>query len=116
MFVEQNAAGIGVVVRNSKVEVLSVLFEKIPQPPLVVLLQTMTARRAAYFIYKIGIPNSIFKGDLEIPINALWHGNFSSSSFGHLIKDIRQKCKTDTLTFSFFHFSPLIFSFFISVF
>ena len=89
MFVEQNAAGIGVVVRNSKVEVLSVLFEKIPQPPLVVLLETMIARRVAYFIYEIGIPSSIFKGDLEIPTNALWHGNFSSSSFGHLIKDIR---------------------------
>ena len=53
--------GIGVVVRNSKVEVLAVLFKKISHPPLVVLLETMAARRAAYFIHEIGIPSSILK-------------------------------------------------------
>jgi len=73
MFVEQNAAGIGVVVRNSKVEILAVLFQKIPQPPSMVLLETMAARRAAYFIHEIGIPSSILKGDLEISTNALRH-------------------------------------------
>lgn len=62
--------------------------KKIPQPPSVVLLKTMATRRAAYFVHKIGIPFSILKGDQEISTNAFWHGNFSSSSFSHLIKDI----------------------------
>ncbi|XP_075665351.1 uncharacterized protein LOC142635017 [Castanea sativa] len=88
MFVEQNVSGVGEVVRNSKGEVLAVLSEKIPQPPLVVLLETMAARKVVYFVHKIGTPSSILEGDSEISTNALRHENFSNSSFGHLIKDI----------------------------
>lgn len=101
MFVEQNAAGIGVVVRNSKVKVLVVLFKTIPQPPSVVLLETMAARRAAYFIHEIGTPSSILKADLEISTNALRHGNFSSSSFDHLIKDIIMSSVSSLQNYSF---------------
>ena len=103
MFVEQNVVGIGVVVHNSKVEDLAVLFEKISQPPSMVLLETMAARRAAYFIHEIGIPSSILEGDLEISTNVLRHGNFSSSSFGHLIKDIIMSSVSSLQNYSCLH-------------
>ena len=81
-------AGIGVIIRNSKGEVLAALSKRIPTPSSVVILESFAARRAVQFIHEIGLRSSIFKGDSTTSISALRGRTFLHSSSGHLIKDI----------------------------
>lgn len=62
--------GIGVVVRNSQGEVLTALSEIIPLPYSLVLVETLSARRAVLFIKELDLHSSIFEGDSAISINA----------------------------------------------
>ena len=71
MFEDLNEAGIGVVVRNSKGEVMAAFSEKIILPPSVVILETITTRRAIHLIHELGLPSSIFESDSKISIKAL---------------------------------------------
>lgn len=60
--------------------------EKIILPPSVVILETITARRAIHLIHELDLPSSIFEGDSEISIKALQQKNSLHPSFSHLIK------------------------------
>ena len=75
------------VIRNSKDEVMASLSEKIPNPPSIVLLELLAARRAALFINEIGLDNSIPEGDSEVIINALNKGALFNTALGYLLKD-----------------------------
>lgn len=88
MFDELNEAGIGVVVRNPQGEIIAAPSEKMPKPSSVVLLESLAARRATYFVLELGFQDSIFKGDSEISIKVLQTGIPPSTSYVHLIKDI----------------------------
>ena len=87
VFTDTGEAGIGVVIRNSKDEVMASLSEKIPNPPSIVLLELLAARRAALFINEIGLDNSIPEGDSEVIINALNKGALFNTALGYLLKD-----------------------------
>ena len=87
MFDELNEVGIGVVVRNPQREIMAALYEKIPKPSSIVVLETLAVRRAAYFVHELGFQDAIFKGDSEISIKALQDGIPTPTSYGHLIKD-----------------------------
>ncbi|KAK9999768.1 hypothetical protein SO802_019371 [Lithocarpus litseifolius] len=87
MFDELNEAGIGVVVRNSQGEIMAALSKKIPKPSSVVVLETLAARRAAYFVHELGFQDAIFEGDSEVSIKALQDGTSTPTSYGYLIKD-----------------------------
>ena len=87
VFTDTGEAGIGVVIRNSKDEVMASLSEKIPNPPSIVLLELLAARRAALFINEIGLDNSIPEGDSEVIINALNKGDLFNTALGYLLKD-----------------------------
>ena len=87
MFDELNEASIGVVVKNPQGKIMAALFEKIPKPSLVVVLETLATRRAAYFVHELGFQDAIFEGDSEISIKALQDGIPTPTSYGHLIKD-----------------------------
>lgn len=50
MFEENNNAGIGIIVRNSRGEVMAALSEKIPRPPSAEILEMLAARRAVKFV------------------------------------------------------------------
>ena len=89
MFGDSNEAGLGVVIRNNKGEVMAAFAEKIPLPYSRVSLETLAARRAIPFVADLGFSQSIFKGDSEILVKALDNENHSLASIGHIIKDIQ---------------------------
>ncbi|XP_050266844.1 uncharacterized protein LOC126710411 [Quercus robur] len=88
VFEESGEAGIGVVVRNATGKVLAALFEKIPYPGMVELVEILAARRAVWFIVELGMSQSIFEGDSEIVYKVLKSVDVGHSSIGQYVKDI----------------------------
>ena len=66
---------------------MAALSKKIPKSSLVVVLETLAARRAAHFVHELGFQDAIFEGDSEISIKALQEVIPMPTSYGHLIKD-----------------------------
>ena len=95
-------AGIRVIIRNSKGEVLAALSKRIPTPSSVVILESFAARRAVQFIHEIGLRSSIFNGDSTTSISALRGRTLLHSSSSHLIKDILSLASSSQ-SFSFSH-------------
>ena len=71
MFSELGEAGIRVVVRDAKGEVIGTLAEKITYSWSVVMLEALVARRAVKFIVEMGISLSEFEGDSVVVCRAL---------------------------------------------
>nr|POE67680.1 hypothetical protein CFP56_13828 [Quercus suber] len=61
-FVEEEKAGIGVMVRNELGQVMGSLAEKIDMSPTVEVLKAMAARRAMIFMEELGLRQAIFEG------------------------------------------------------
>ena len=70
-FVEEEKAGIGVVVRNDLGQVMGSLVEKIEMPSIVEVLEALAARRALIFMEELRFRHAIFEGDVEIVVKAL---------------------------------------------
>ncbi|KAK9987412.1 hypothetical protein SO802_032363 [Lithocarpus litseifolius] len=87
VFADTGEASIGVVVRNSKGEVMASLLEKIPNPSSTVLLELLAARRVALFMSEVGLDNSILEGDSDVIVNALNKGDLFNTTLGYLLKD-----------------------------
>ena len=88
VFEDTNEAGIRVVVRNAKREVIAPLSEKIRLPSSVEVLEVIVARRETQFIVELDIPQSVFEGDSEVVCNALAAVDFAHLAIGQFIKDI----------------------------
>ena len=88
-FVDEEKAGIGVVVRNDRGQVMGSLAEKIEMPPTMEVLEAMAARRAMIFMEELGLRHAVFEGDSEIVVKALVGLCPDQSSIGHLIKDCK---------------------------
>lgn len=73
-------------VRNAIGEVLGALSKKISLPTLVELLETLAARRAAFFVVDLGLHDFIFEGYLEVVMQALLWGVSPLSSIGYYRK------------------------------
>ena len=86
-FAEEEAAGIGVVVRNELGQVMASLAEKIAMPPTVESLEALAARRAMVFMEELGLRRAKFEGDSETVVKALSKGCPDRSCIGHIIKD-----------------------------
>ena len=102
IFEDLQEAGIGVIIRNSKGEVLAALSKRIPTPSSVVILESFAARRAVQFIHEIGLRSSIFNCDSTTSISALRGRTLLHSSSSHLIKDILSLASSSQ-SFSFSH-------------
>ena len=102
VFEDLDAAGIGVVVRNSCGEVMAALSEIIPKPASVAALETLAARRAVQFVQELDMKDSIFEGDSEVSISAIKSRCFQHPSCGHLIQDIMALLKS-LQNYSFSH-------------
>ena len=89
MFAELGVAGIGVVVRNEKGEVMASLAEKIPSPESVEMLEALAARRAAIFSVELGLHQVVIEADSETVFKALLGWCLERSSIGHIIKDCK---------------------------
>ena len=62
MFNESEEAGIGVVIRNCKGELMAALSEKIQKPQFVVALEMLAARRATLFACEIWFSTIVIRG------------------------------------------------------
>nr|XP_023908469.1 uncharacterized protein LOC112020139 [Quercus suber] len=102
VFVESEEAGIGVIVRDSKGDVIAALAEKIPYPGSVDMLEALAARRAAKFVMDLGLTATEFEGDSEVVWRALKVVNEAHSAMGVIIKDT-MSIVGSLRTFSFSH-------------
>ena len=88
LFGESDCAGLGVVIHNSKGEVMAALSEKIVKPPAAKLVEIMAARCAVLFSIETGFHNSVFEGDSTLVIKLLQDRMVSHPQGGHILKDI----------------------------
>ena len=86
-FVEEEEAGIGVIVMNELGQVMASLAEKLIMPSTVEVPKAMTARRAMIFMEELGLCRAIFEGALELVVKALIGDCPDRSSIGHIVKD-----------------------------
>ena len=70
-FAKEEAAGIGIVVRNELGQVMASLAEKLAMPPTVEILEALAARRAMVFMEELGLCRAIFEGDSKTVVKAL---------------------------------------------
>ena len=87
VFGDSHEAGVGVVIRNKRGEVMASLSEKIVMPASVEVLEMLAARRAAIFVSELGFKNAWFEGDAEGVVRSLRDGDSSNAFVGHLVKD-----------------------------
>ena len=87
VFAESEKAGIGVIVRDGKGDVIVALAEKIPYPGSVEVLEALAARRAAKFVVELGLSVAEFEGASEVVWKALKATDGAHSAMGVIIKD-----------------------------
>nr|XP_023920721.1 uncharacterized protein LOC112032192 [Quercus suber] len=102
VFAESEEAGIGVIVRDSKGDVIAALAEKIPYPGSVEVLEALVARRAAKFVVELGLTVAEFEGDSKVVWRALKAANGAHLAMGVIIKDT-MSIVGSLRTFSFSH-------------
>ena len=71
VFEDLNAAGIGVVVRDSHGEVLAAVAEIIPLPSSIHVFETLAAWRVIHFVQELGMHSSVLEGDSEVSISTI---------------------------------------------
>ena len=82
---EEEKAGIGVVIRNNLGQVMGSLAEKIEMPSTVEVLEALAARRAMIFMEELGLRQAIFEGDSELVVKALEGDVSVQSSIRHIV-------------------------------
>nr|POF00563.1 putative ribonuclease h protein [Quercus suber] len=88
-FSSKSLVGLGVIIRNDKGLVMAAYTQSIPLPTFVEMVEVLVARSAISFARELQFDQVIVEGDSEVIINAISKGGFSSSSFGHIIRDIK---------------------------
>ncbi|KAK9985759.1 hypothetical protein SO802_030710 [Lithocarpus litseifolius] len=88
-FANSSSAGLGAIIRNDMGLVMAAFTQPIPLPTSVEMVEVLAARGALCFAKDLGFNKICVEGDSEIIIKALNHGGLSSSSFGHIIKDVK---------------------------
>ena len=89
IFREKSLAGLGCIIRNNKDLVMAAFTQIIPLPTSVETVEVLVVRSAIGFAQELSLDHIILEGDSEITINALSKEGWESSSFGHIIKDIK---------------------------
>ena len=79
----------GAIIRNDNGLVMAAFSQPIPLPTFVETVEVLAARSAVCLARELNLDQVIFEGDAEVIIKALNNGGFSSSSFGHIIRDIK---------------------------
>ncbi|XP_023911979.1 uncharacterized protein LOC112023597 [Quercus suber] len=87
-FIEDNKAGLGVVLRNSEGHPIASLTQQIPLPATVIEVEALAARRAMELALELSLDNIVLEGDNESLFKALKSRDKSLTQYGHLIKDI----------------------------
>ena len=86
-FKERNLAGLDGVIRNDNGLIMAAF--TIPLPTSVEMVEVLAARSALVLAKELCLNQVQLEGDSEIIINALSNGGKDSSSFGHILLDIK---------------------------
>ena len=79
----------GVIIRNDLGLVMAALAQVILLPTSVEMVEVLAARNAICLARELQFNKVIIEGDSEVVIKAFNSSNASSTSFGHIIQDIK---------------------------
>ena len=88
-FKERNLAGLGGVIRNDNGLIMAAFTQTIPLPTSIEMVEVLAAHSALVLANDLSLNQVQLEGDSEIIINALSKGGKDSSSFGHILLDIK---------------------------
>ena len=94
-------AGVGVIIRDEKGQIIAFMAENVPLPNSVAALEALAAVKALSFAADLGISSVVLEGDSESAVNALISKDTSFADHGHLIEE----AKLLSGLFSFYSFS-----------
>nr|POE66068.1 putative ribonuclease h protein [Quercus suber] len=87
VFSELNAAGLGVVIRDSCGRVVGALAERIPIPTSAAIVEALACRRALIFAKELNLMDTVFEGDAKQIIKALLAKEVHQPENGHVLED-----------------------------
>jgi ribonuclease HI len=93
VFSEQNEAGVGVIIRNHRGEVMGSLSQRIPYPHSVEAVEASAARCAIQFAKDLGFMLIDLEGDSKIIVEALLLKAPCTTIYGNVIEDIKQSAQ-----------------------
>ena len=88
-FKDKNLVGLGGVIRNNRGLVMAAFTQTIPLSTSIEMVEVLAARSALGLAQELSLNQVQLKGESEVIINALSKGGMDSSSYGHIIKDIK---------------------------
>ena len=88
-FKERNLAGLGGVIHNDKGLIMVAFTQTIPLPTSVEMVEVLAARSALVLANELSLNQVQLEGNSKKIINALSKGGKDSSSFGHILLDIK---------------------------
>ena len=88
-FEETNEAGVGVIIRNHKGEVMAFLYQRILFPHSVEAMEAYAARSAIELMSDLGLKEVDFEGDSQTIVNALLNPEPCCALYGHLVNDTK---------------------------
>lgn len=74
IFKNIDAAGLGVVIRDSNGEVMEAMPQRVPLPQIVVEVEALSCRRAVSFSIELGLRELVIEGDSALVIQAIKDG------------------------------------------
>ena len=88
-FKDRKLAGLGGVIRNDNGLIMAAFTQTIPLPTSVEMVEVLAARSALVLAKELCLNQVLLEGDSEIIIKALSNGGRESSSYGHILLDIK---------------------------
>ena len=88
-FKDRKLAGLGGVIRNDNGLIMAAFTQTIPLPTLVEMVEVLATRSALVLAKELCLNQVLLEGNSKIIINALSNGGRDSSSFDHILLDIK---------------------------
>ena len=89
LFKEDGSAGLGVIIRNDLGLAMATSSQIIPLPTSVEMVEVLAARNAICLVRELQFAKVIVEGDSELVIKSLNSTSYSSTNFGHIVRDIK---------------------------
>ena len=93
-FGNSGTTGIGVVVRDSKGEIIAALSQKILEPHSVDAAEALACNRAVVFAKELSLFSVIVEGDSMRIVQAASNKRANLTLFGHVINEIHESCSS----------------------
>ena len=89
MFKNEALARLGVIIQNDKGLAMAVSSQTIPLPTSIEMVEVLAAHSALCLARELQFDQVIVEGDSKLVIKTLNSEDYSSTSFGHIIRDIK---------------------------